>query len=1186
MRKTKKTKNILKIIIISIILILVIFPVLYVTGALISNPTSIQFQDQNLYNAIKNKLRGDKIPYNYDDENLAIEVSKDDIQAITELDLKGTNDTQIINLRGIESFTNLAELNLSGNAITNMSQVSTLSNLKKLNMTGNPVNENILETISLLTGLTELDMTSTKMNGDQLEYFKTLDNLNTLILSNNNISKLTPIAGLSNITKLDISKNTSFTEFSQIVTHKELVELNISGTGISTLLGIKELGNLEKLYAADNTRITKTAGISPLYETYKVDKQTIPYLEKLKILNLSNMGISGNRPTINFSNLAKLTTLEELHLASNEINNLSNVAKLENLNYLDLADNKIKSKDLNNLIQYQTVNGQKYVMTTNTLRASKIDLRENEIIEVSVFESYPADIKYLDLSKNHIYNINPLSKHSFSEALYLQNQNITFGIYEKKVEVDHYIILPNIFKYSEIKGSLVYAENTKINYNGVTLNPNYTNPMEYNVIIDSVKTKEDQLSVTLTGGAASGTVLNFKIGTKSGANVDCLIESILFVDENLDRKICDDLLNRYLSAIKYLERVPKIININQDLIAKVTDFNLQHGEASESTKIRDLTGIENFYNLATLHLQDNDLTTIDKLAACTKLQTLNLANNPNIKDNNSAIEKMPALLDLDLANTGMTNINSINNLTDTFINSKKNTKMAKLNISSNGLTTIEGLEKITSLQKLYIANEKLKDENIQVLEPLKNLETLNISGNQIENINVLSNLNNLKYLYFNNNKIKSLEPINGMIFYELEFADNRVKDISPLYAHHSINNLNMNNNQIEDVSILSGISITDEQILSATGQKMVRVLEEASKGEVFVELPQIFKAAQEQGNKIYTSYELILTKCKLDETKTKVIVNVEDLGKDIAQVSIYGGKASGTILSIAAPLETTVSYSPSNEIITKQNVTATISFNRTEVTIINNSGKNTYTFSENGEFTFEYIDEYGFEGATTVKVTNIDKTAPVITGVENERKYKEFVTPIIKDENLNAVTLTKDGKTVKNYKAGDTIKEVGKYILTATDIVQNTTTVSFEIEQLSDIVNSTEYTVTEKNKLISNIKPGITVSQAKKNLKSEMSFEIIDQNGNVVSETAIVATGYQVKMENKKTYTLIVTGDLNGDGQMNDIDLLRIARYKAGLDKKLTGVYLEAADINQDSNLADDIDLLKMARILVGLDSL
>ena len=69
-------------------------------------------------------------------------------------------------------------------------------------------------------------------------------------------------------------------------------------------------------------------------------------------------------------------------------------------------------------------------------------------------------------------------------------------------------------------------------------------------------------------------------------------------------------------------------------------------------------------------------------------------------------------------------------------------------------------------------------------------------------------------------------------------------------------------------------------------------------------------------------------------------------------------------------------------------------------------------------------------------------------------------------------------------------------------------------------------------------------------------------------------------------YTVVVTGDLNGDGQMGNVDLLKLVRYKVGLDTNLSGVYLEATDVHKDNKYGNDLDILKMARVIVGLDSL
>ena len=68
----------------------------------------------------------------------------------------------------------------------------------------------------------------------------------------------------------------------------------------------------------------------------------------------------------------------------------------------------------------------------------------------------------------------------------------------------------------------------------------------------------------------------------------------------------------------------------------------------------------------------------------------------------------------------------------------------------------------------------------------------------------------------------------------------------------------------------------------------------------------------------------------------------------------------------------------------------------------------------------------------------------------------------------------------------------------------------------------------------------------------------------------------------------MVLGDVSGDGEVNQLDLLMLARYKAGFEReleKVKGAYLLATDIVRNNNVAEDVDLLKLARILVELDN-
>ncbi|OUS78667.1 hypothetical protein B1748_00900 [Paenibacillus sp. MY03] len=48
------------------------------------------------------------------------------------------------------------------------------------------------------------------------------------------------------------------------------------------------------------------------------------------------------------------------------------------------------------------------------------------------------------------------------------------------------------------------------------------------------------------------------------------------------------------------------------------------------------------------------------------------------------------------------------------------------------------------------------------------------------------------------------------------------------------------------------------------------------------------------------------------------------------------------------------------------------------VRVLNNNGRNTYTFTDNGSFTFRFADEAGNEAMAVATVSNIDKTAPSV----------------------------------------------------------------------------------------------------------------------------------------------------------------------------------------------------------------
>ena len=142
-----------------------------------------------------------------------------------------------------------------------------------------------------------------------------------------------------------------------------------------------------------------------------------------------------------------------------------------------------------------------------------------------------------------------------------------------------------------------------------------------------------------------------------------------------------------------------------------------------------------------------------------------------------------------------------------------------------------------------------------------------------------------------------------------------------------------------------------------------------------------------------------------------------------------------------------------------------------------------------------------------------------------------------------------------------------------------------EIEKLE--ISSENYIIKDSN--IKDIKPATTIKDFFEKIDTNGEIKIYKGETEITANDAKIGTGMRVvitKDKEVKEFIAVVTGDLNGDGKMSDVDLLRMVRYKAGLDKTLSGTYLEAADIIKDNKPAEDRDLLKMVRVLVGLDNL
>lgn len=132
-------------------------------------------------------------------------------------------------------------------------------------------------------------------------------------------------------------------------------------------------------------------------------------------------------------------------------------------------------------------------------------------------------------------------------------------------------------------------------------------------------------------------------------------------------------------------------------------------------------------------------------------------------------------------------------------------------------------------------------------------------------------------------------------------------------------------------------------------------------------------------------------------------------------------------------------------------------------------------------------------------------------------------------------------------------------------------------------ITSTKYVVNNTDKDISRIAPNTTVAQFKANVTANRDLTFLDKEGNTLTDASVLGTGMTVKVGNDLTYTLVVTGDVNGDAEVTIDDLAGIKLHIIDI-KKLTGIQLKAGNLDNDANNEISInDVAQLKLKLIGL---
>lgn len=274
-----------------------------------------------------------------------------------------------------------------------------------------------------------------------------------------------------------------------------------------------------------------------------------------------------------------------------------------------------------------------------------------------------------------------------------------------------------------------------------------------------------------------------------------------------------------------------------------------------------------------------------------------------------------------------------------------------------------------------------------------------------------------------------------------------------------------------------------------------------------------------------------------------------------------------------------------------------------------------YSVNENCTINIYIEDEQGYSYMLTKTIIGIDEPEPnqppEITLSQNEENPKQIdVSVRDKDSYIDEIKWAKGSQQIEYFETNGTrigqgsvgklintqfeINEIGVYTVYAKDEegsevvkeinITNIDETPVEEPEIDDTIKSSKYEVNTSSNMISKITPDTDVSIFKSNISTEVGYKVVDRSGNEIQNSDLVVTGDKLITDTGKEYVLIVTGDLNSDGDITISDLSKLRKHilKAEI---LEDEYQEAADINNDCDVTLN-DASMMRKVILNIEKI
>lgn len=647
--------------------------------------------------------------------------------------------------------------------------------------------------------------------------------------------------------------------------------------------------------------------------------------------------------------------------------------------------------------------------------------------------------------------------------------------------------------------------------------------------------------------------------------------------------------------------------------------------------------VDNNNLLASLDLTNN--TKLDTLYAVnTAISTIDVSKNTLLKKlylGEEMIQGMGCpedecelpvyqsyITNIDLSNNKLLEELAIDNAPIERLNLSNNTKLQVLSATSTLLTSLDVSNNL-ELVELQVGSSKLNNlelGNVPLLElgaDLNNLTALNfneyqnqliylsLNGNPINSLDI-SNLTKLESLVVTGTNLNELDVSKNTNLKYFAFGEN-FKNNNELKGDFDVTNINLENNTSLEIIYISGANIADLD-LSKNVDLEYLVLQNMPITELDLSkntnVSILYIANTEIKNLNLVHLEKIeslgiinspidnLTFGNISELYGLLLNNTNikqidlRLASELSYLEIFDNSFGeelyiykGGEVSVNNTVKLPESYKTEGIVWeSKDTSKATVTSDGVVSTLTSGIVNIVGTVKSKNIYYGEYEDEEEyFDVYTTTSVVNIIEIGSdkyIIDEENSQILINDTDEDVISDniivpKNID-LDIDLDNKTLKVKYKDNFLKT---FDLVNVDLGGNITSDENILLDDSIIVN-------ENKKYFSHIDFNTTVSEMKDMINTTGEIIIMNKDNEVLEGDVNVGTGSSVMIkinDDVYKYTIIIYGDVIGDGVLNLFDVMKMANYVYVSNDSLKGVYKDAADYNNDK-VYDIKDIMQSAR--------